>query len=480
MDNKSEAKRLAKNTGLIAIGNFGAKLISFLLLPLYTSILSVSEYGLYDFIVTLSFFISPVVSLTIYESLFRFLITAKEKNDDEKIKGIICSSFYINLISILIYIIISIIIFIIFKIQYIPIFTIFIIAGIVYTFFISILRGIEQIKFYAIYSSIKNILQVVLSCLAITVMKLGINGLLYATIISSFSICFIIFLHFKLWNYLSFKKKYLKNIKSLLKYSIPLIPDTVSSSIVTLSDRVVVKQFINVEANGIYSIAHKFPSILEVIYHFFITAWNESASRVYEKDKENIKDYYQGLYDFIKRIVIGGVLCLIAFMPLLFRIFIRGDYIKAFEYVPFLLIAQMLNCIASFYSGILIANKDTKKIAKSTIIAALFNIVLNIVFVFVWGIYGVLIATVISNLILVMLRKINSDHYVKLDEDKKYYISALITFVFIIYLYSYNSFIKIISTMIISLLFFFITNKDFILVIINFFKKKMKGRKKNA
>lgn len=47
----SEQKRLLKNTGIIAIGNLSTKLISFLLLPLYTAILSASEYGTVDYIV---------------------------------------------------------------------------------------------------------------------------------------------------------------------------------------------------------------------------------------------------------------------------------------------------------------------------------------------------------------------------------------------------------------------------------------------
>ena len=54
MNNKKETKRLLINTALIAFGNLGAKLISFLLLPLYTSILTTSDYGIYDFIITVN------------------------------------------------------------------------------------------------------------------------------------------------------------------------------------------------------------------------------------------------------------------------------------------------------------------------------------------------------------------------------------------------------------------------------------------
>ena len=75
----NEKKRLLKNTGLIAIGNFGAKMISFLLLPLYTSILTTEEYGTYDFIVAVSTFLLPVVTVSMHEAMFRFIIDTGNK-----------------------------------------------------------------------------------------------------------------------------------------------------------------------------------------------------------------------------------------------------------------------------------------------------------------------------------------------------------------------------------------------------------------
>ena len=63
MNNRKETKTLLINTLFIAFGNLGAKLISFLLLPLYTSLLSTSSYGVYDFIITIASFLSPMISL---------------------------------------------------------------------------------------------------------------------------------------------------------------------------------------------------------------------------------------------------------------------------------------------------------------------------------------------------------------------------------------------------------------------------------
>lgn len=480
MNNRKEAKQLLINTALIAFGNLGAKLISFLLLPLYTSILTTSDYGIYDFIITISTFLTPVVSLSLYESLFRFLIEAKQKEDDEKVKNVISCSILLTLICEVIYFGISMIIFFISKINYIPILTLYVVSGILYLFSISLLRGIGQVKFYALYSGIKNALQVLFSYVSVAKLNLGINGLLFATIITSFGISIVIFIHFRLWKYISIRKENLKMTKDLIRYSLPLVPDSVGTTIVGMADRIVVKGFLGNSENGIYSIAHKFPSMIEVVYHFFMTSWNESASRVYENSKENvkkIKEYYQELYGFTKRFIIGAVLVLLACMPLLFKILIKGDYVKAFEYVPILVIAQLLNCIANFYSGILIANKDTKKIAESTLIAAGINIILNLSLVFLLGMYGVLIGTLISNIVLVLIRKSNSDKYIKLDENYKYLLITICIFIIILLLYDYNNIYKCIVAVIISIIYFIITNNNFILMIFKWIKSKISKKK---
>ena len=47
------------------------KLVSFLLLPLYTSVLSTGDYGTVDYINTIALFCVPAVSLLMDEALFR-------------------------------------------------------------------------------------------------------------------------------------------------------------------------------------------------------------------------------------------------------------------------------------------------------------------------------------------------------------------------------------------------------------------------
>ena len=52
INNSSTSKALFKNTGIIAIGQISTKIVNFLLLPLYTALLTTEEYGLVDLLTT--------------------------------------------------------------------------------------------------------------------------------------------------------------------------------------------------------------------------------------------------------------------------------------------------------------------------------------------------------------------------------------------------------------------------------------------
>lgn len=96
----SRSKELIFNTTIIGIGRKSTQLVSFFLLPIYTSILTTEEYGTYDLFVTISTFLIPVITLLMEESMFRFLIDCK--NDNEK-KGIISQTVIYTTVSTIIF-----------------------------------------------------------------------------------------------------------------------------------------------------------------------------------------------------------------------------------------------------------------------------------------------------------------------------------------------------------------------------------------
>ena len=79
----NKGKNLIKNTLVLLIGKISVQFISFLMLPLYTGVLSTNDYGIIDIVLTYVALFSPVVTLQLEMAVFRFLVD-KRSNEKEK------------------------------------------------------------------------------------------------------------------------------------------------------------------------------------------------------------------------------------------------------------------------------------------------------------------------------------------------------------------------------------------------------------
>ena len=73
-------RSFAKNVGLLTLANFGTKILSFLLVPLYTSVLTTNEYGTYDIAVTTIGVLVPLLTQNVVDAVLRF---SMDKNVDK-------------------------------------------------------------------------------------------------------------------------------------------------------------------------------------------------------------------------------------------------------------------------------------------------------------------------------------------------------------------------------------------------------------
>ena len=73
---------LLKNTSIFAIGTFGAKVLTFLMMPFYTRVLTTEDLGVVDLIVNTANFIIPIVTICIADAILRYgLDRAVNKKD---------------------------------------------------------------------------------------------------------------------------------------------------------------------------------------------------------------------------------------------------------------------------------------------------------------------------------------------------------------------------------------------------------------
>ena len=447
---------LFKNTFIIATGKFSTQVLSYFLLPLYTSILSTSEYGIYDLLVTICIFVIPFITIMMEESMFRFLID--EENVDGKKKVMSTACIY-ALVSTFIWCSLGYLVLTILGYQYRTVFILYMISSILMKLTNGISRGLSKIKIYSLSNVILSLLTIGLNILFIAVFKWGVYGLLYSTVIANVLTFTFVLLKLKVYQYVKPKYYDKKRLGVMIKYSFPLVPNNISWYIINISDRIIVSSVLGSSINGIYAMANKFPNIMTNLASFFFTAFKENVAIAVKKD--NYEKYYNEIYVIVHNAFIAISLVILSVLPFIFNIFIKKDYVAAYEYIPLLVISLYYGNMAGFYGTIFTAFKESKTIGKSTICGAIINLVVHIALIYFIGIYAAIISTLVSNYAVALYRKIKLKDYVTFKPLKNYYF-AIFMMLFIAGLYYIKNIYIHLIALVISAIYVFITNKDLI------------------
>lgn len=435
----SKGKDLAKNTAIVSIGKICTQLITFFLLPVYTAVLSNEEYGVVDLLNTLTSLLLPIATLQIEQGIFRYLLDCRE-NKEKQITLITTVSKFIlvqSAICILIFLCASPFI----HNEYKYFLMANLLMGILSSISLQICRGLGDNKTYAVGSFITGALTVILNVIFIVAFKWGAYGMLIATAISNLLCAIYVFVKKKIYKYIDIKQNDKKLLKDIVKYSVPLIPNMISWWIVSASDRTIISAVIGVAQNGIYSAANKFSGIFSTLYSVFNLTWTESASiNINSEDRD---EFFSKIFDFIVRFF--GSLCLgtIAVMPFVFGILVNEKFAESYYQIPILILGSVFNILVSFLGSVYVAKKLTKEIAKTSIIAAIINIVVNIALINQIGLYAASISTVIAYFAMFIYRWIDVKKYVSIKTNKT--LIAVLSVSFLVAIITYYLKMKIIS-----------------------------------
>lgn len=459
----SKKKSLLKNTIIIFIGKVFTQFVTFLLLPLYTAYLSNSDYGIVDLINTYISLFVPIVTIQLEMATFRFLVDARKNSERETL--ILSNVINIVLKLTFVFSIIAIIVLEFIKIRYSYLILINIIVTIFSNLFLQVARGFGKTNCYAIGSCIIGITTVILNVIAVVILKTGVPGILLSMIIAHLLAIAYLYVKLNLRKYIHLKLKNEVLIKELLKYSIPLVPNGISWWIFNVSDRTIISLMIDVSANGIYAVSNKFSAVYIGLFNIFNFSWIESASKnIDDKDREI---YFSDIINMSIKIFASIAILIIAIIPFIFKYLVSVSFSEAYLYIPILLSASLINVAASLYSGIYIALKKTKEVMNTSIVSAIINILINIIFIKIIGLYAACISTLISYLVIVIYRYFD----LKKDINIKYNWTSIGIILGILILtiitYYINNLILNIVWLIIVIVILFILNKDIIKLLKN-------------
>lgn len=399
--------KLFSNTIIFAIGSFSSKLLGFLMIGLYTRALTTAQFGTVDLIMQIENLMLPIVTLSISQAVIRFGLDKAYKN-----KNVFTTAAIITIGGITVF---TVFMPLLVKISYVHgfenLFYIYMITASVKLVFSEFVRSRGLVKLYAFNGLLTTVTMIILNIIFLVNLELGIAGYIAAIILSDLTSSVFLFFVASIYKYFSFKY-FDKNVaKSMLKYSIPLIPATIMWWITSVSDRFLVKHYLGADANGIYTAAYKIPTIITTIYAMFNQAWNMSV--ITENENKGKSKFYKNVFNantsFLYVIAAGILLIMI---PLI-KVLIGPDFYDAYLYSPILVVSTVFACMCQFLGGVYVASKKTVHTLITSMLAGGSNILLNILLIPRIGINGASIATLVSYMIVFVVRLIDTQKICK-------------------------------------------------------------------
>lgn len=389
---------LFKNMALFSISSFVSKLLVFLLVPFYTSVLTESEYGIADVMQSSLLLLVPLLSVNAGEAALRYGLEYTEDRDEILYHGLRRA-----LISIAPVAIIAVLLSFLFPENRI-FFLLFIVlytANVFYEYMLLYCQGTEEVKKMIIGSVSCTLFIIASNLIFLLIFRLGIYGYLFAQITAFSGSALIMFLLNEGPKRLKRRSDNRELRREMDGYGGSLIMYSTASWINNAIDRYFILFMLGSSQNGLYGAAYKIPAILATIQRIFAMAWQMSAVKEYKGEDRD--EFFSGMYRLYQAILVLGCSGIILFLKPIAAFMFRKGFFEAWVLVPPLLISIIFGAMEGFLGSIALAFKDGKSMGIATGTGAFFNIVLNYFLIAAFGSFGAAAATFCSYFIMFVL-----------------------------------------------------------------------------
>lgn len=401
-------RNLMSNTMLFAVATLGTKLLPFLLLKFYTKVLPPEAYGLQELIVTTCNLILPVMYLSMGEAVIRYGLDETVRKRDVFTTGIL---------TVLIgYLILLCGMPLLKKIPVVGenlwLIYLYVIASALHTVIVQFVRASGFVRLFAMDGIFTTLTTVAMNILLLVKFKMGAPGYVLSVIIADALSAVILFFLLRLYRFLRIRGIDGGTVRSMLRYSIPLVPTAMFWWITNLSDRYFVKFMCGNVENGLYAVAYKLPNLITLVSMVFTQAWQLSAFTEY-KSPEGEKFYstvFKSYYTFVFLAASGLILLC---KPALY-ILTDSEFHEAWRYTPFLVLAVAFSTLVTFLGTVYNAVQKNGMVMLTTFIGAVVNIVLNWLLIPKLGPQGAAIATFASFFVVFIIRAVDSQKYIRI------------------------------------------------------------------
>lgn len=395
MTTRGRFGKLFSDTVILAIGTFGSKLLVFLLMPLYTALLSPSQYGTAELITGTANLIMPFACVGITSGIFRF---AAEKGTDRE--GVFSSGMVLlgaGLCGTVLLGAVALCIGAAWRTEILLV-VLYVLAADLQAVCAQYVRAVDRTRLFAVQGILNTLVTVGFNILFLMAFDLGVTGYVLSTVVGNLLTTAFLVVSARLWRVFRLSHVSRTAMRELFRFSLPMVPTTICWLITDLSDRYLVSWFCGEAVNGVYSAAYKIPTIVNLVSGIFMQAWQFSAV-VQSADGEECSRFYSQVFRGFLSVIFIGSGGLILLSPWLCRLLLNSAYHEAWRYMPTLLCSAALESVVSFLASVYMVRKKSMHSFLTAVAGTGLNLLLNFLFIPRTGTFGGALGAAIATLI---------------------------------------------------------------------------------
>ena len=429
------------------VSNFIVKGIVFITMPIFTRVMNSNDIGLFSNISSWFSIFAIIATFQLYSS-----VNIAKFEYPEELDSYISSNLFLgSIITTIWYILI-----LIFKDFFVELFNIDIVSLNIIFIYLLFYPAIEmyQAKNRIDFNYKSSVFLSILSCvvsttfalLLVLISKNKFIGRVFGYYLPLIVISIIVYLCLMLRGK-SISRKYWR---FALSVSFPLIWHLLAGTLLNSCDKIMITKIIGSTANAKYSVAYTCSMVVSLLWTSMNSAWSPWAFDMMKANdanslKKNVRPY---LLFFC-----GVALMFMLFAPELLYVMGGINYIDAINVLPPVMLGYVFQFVYSLYINIEYFNRKQQYIAIGTVFAALVNIILNMIFIPIFGYIAAAYTTLIGYITLFVI------HYLIVKHMKLSYLYDIKFFTKVLLLMS-------ISAVIINFLYDYILIRYFLIITI--------------
>ncbi len=407
-------KQAAKHIAIYSVGSIIRQLAGFIMLPIYTSYLTPADYGVVGLLVVMIALFELVIGARFAQAVPKFYYESDEREWQSTVVStallvtLTVSTFATGLVA-LSSKPIAVVLFGSSDYQtHVALYCVLLLLSAIEAYGLTFLRLKEKPILFVTNSIAKLIIQLTLNILFVVHYEMGVMGVIYSALLSSFIISIWIAAYIIYHTGIRFSSSLTKR---LFKFSWPLWLAGIAGLYVASSNRYFIRIFSDLEQVGLYELATKFAMILPMlIWNPFSQWWQTERFKLYQSEDKGVT-VFPLVFNGIAIIMVIVATAISLFSGPIIELMADSAFHSATSAVPVLVFGLLISNLRFFFFFSFLATDNTIIITYIKYLSAILATVLYVVLIPSYKFLGAAIAVFVTELIVLLVSGVLSRRY---------------------------------------------------------------------